>query len=150
MKIIIGADHGGYELKNYLSEWLKSQNHEVKDIGTFSSESIDYPDIAQIVAEEVAKKKFERGILICGSGVGVAIAANKVNGVRAVNAHDVILAKLSREHNDTNVLTMGGRFVAKELAEEIVQTWIKTEFSGGRHEKRIDKIAEIEKQNRKD
>lgn len=150
MKIIIWADHGGYELKNHLSEWLKNNHHEIKDIGTFSAESIDYPDIAQVVAEEVSKKNFERGILICGSGVGVAIAANKVNGVRAVNAHDVILAKLSREHNDTNVLTMGGRFVAKELAEEIVQTWIKTEFSGGRHEKRIDKIAEIEKQNRKD
>ncbi len=144
MRIIIGADHGGYELKNHLTEWLKEQNYEVKDIGVFTSDSVDYPDLAKQVASEVADGNFDRGILVCGSGVGVAIAANKINGIRAANCHDVVLARLSREHNNTNVITLGGRFVAKDLAYEILKVWLNTEFSGGRHEKRIEKIKELE------
>lgn len=145
MKIILGADHGGYELKNSISEWLKTQGHEIKDIGAFSSESVDYPDYSKIVGEEVVKGNFDRGVLVCGSGVGISIAANKVKGVRAVLCHDVVIARLSREHNDTNIIAMGGRFIAKELAYEILNVWINTEFSGGRHSKRIEKISLLEK-----
>jgi ribose 5-phosphate isomerase B len=144
MRIIIGADHGGYELKNHLSDWLKEQKYEVNDIGVFTSDSVDYPDLAKQVATGVSAGNFDRGILVCGSGVGVAIAANKINGIRAANCHDVVLARLSREHNNTNILTLGGRFVARELAFEILKVWLNTEFSGGRHEQRIEKIRELE------
>lgn len=144
MKIIIGADHGGFVLKNQITEWLKEQNHEVMDIGVFSGDSVDYPDISKTVATEVSMGNFERGVLVCGSGVGVSIAANKIKGIRAANCHDVVLARLSREHNDTNILTLGGRFVAKELAVEILEVWLITQFSGGRHEKRIKKISDLE------
>jgi len=130
MKIILGADHGGYELKNSIAEWLKTQGHEIKDIGTFSPDSVDYPDYAKIVGEEVVK--------------GIAIAANKVKGVRAVLCHDVVMARLSREHNDTNIITMGGRFIAKDLAYEILNVWLNTGFSGGRHARRIEKISSLE------
>jgi len=145
MKLIIGADHGGYILKNQLSDWLKEEKYEVEDIGVFNSESVDYPDLAKKVAEGVTSGKFDKGILVCGSGVGVAIAANKVSGIRAANCHDVVLARLSREHNDANIITLGGRFVARELAIEILKVWLVTEFSGGRHENRIAKIKEMEK-----
>lgn len=144
MKIILGADHGGYELKNNIAEWLKTQGHQIKDVGTFSPESVDYPDYAKIVGEEVVKGNFDKGILVCGSGVGISIAANKVKGVRAVLCHDVVMAKLSREHNDTNIIAMGGRFIAKDLAYEILNVWLNTEFSGGRHAKRIEKISSLE------
>ena len=144
MKIILGADHGGYELKNSIAEWLKTQGHEIKDIGTFSPDSVDYPDYAKIVGEEVVKGNFDKGILVCGSGVGIAIAANKVKGVRAVLCHDVVMARLSREHNDTNIITMGGRFIAKDLAYEILNVWLNTGFSGGRHARRIEKISSLE------
>ena len=144
MKIILGADHGGFELKNHLTEYLKKAGHEVKDIGVFSTDSVDYPDIARDVALEVANGNFEKGILVCGSGVGVCIAANKVHGIRAVHCHDTVIARLSREHNNTNIITMGGRFIAKELAIEILDIWLKTDFSGSRHQKRIDKIKALE------
>lgn len=144
MKIILGADHGGYELKNNVAEWLKTQGHQIKDVGTFSPESVDYPDYAKIVGEEVVKGNFDKGILVCGSGVGISIAANKVKGVRAVLCHDVVMARLSREHNDTNIIAMGGRFIAKDLAYEILNVWLNTEFSGGRHARRIEKISSLE------
>ena len=144
MKIILGADHGGFELKNDIAKWLETQGYQIQDIGTFSSESVDYPDFSLKVAQEVTNGIFERGVLGCGSGVGVAIAANKVNGIRAVQCHDTVIARLSREHNDTNIITMGGRFIAKELAYEIMTIWLNTEFAGGRHYKRIDKINSIE------
>jgi ribose 5-phosphate isomerase B len=144
MKIIIGADHGGYILKNQVAEWLKKENYEVEDIGVFTDASVDYPDLAKTVANGVVSGKFARGILVCGSGVGVAIAANKVKGILAVNCHDVVMARLSREHNNTNVITMGGRFIAKEMAVEILKVWLNTEFSGGRHANRIAKIQELE------
>lgn len=144
MKIILGADHGGYELKNHITDWLTKQSYNVTDIGVFSSESVDYPDIAFEVAQKVADGLYDRGILVCGSGVGVSITANKVKGIRAVLCHDTVTARLSREHNDTNVIAMGGRFVAKELAYEIINIWLNTDFSEGRHEQRINKISGIE------
>lgn len=144
MKIIIGADHGGYELKNSLTDWLKSKNYEVKDIGVFTSDSVDYPDISKTVGESVSKGEFDRGILVCGSGVGVNIAVNKIKGIRSTHCHDTVIARLSREHNNTNVITMGGRFIAKELAQEILEIWLKTEFLGGRHQNRVNKIAQME------
>ncbi|MFN8579231.1 MAG: ribose 5-phosphate isomerase B [Candidatus Sericytochromatia bacterium] len=144
MKIIIGADHGGYELKNSISEWLKSKNYEIKDIGVFTSDSVDYPDISKTVGEAVSKGDYDRGILVCGSGVGVNIAVNKIKGIRSTHCHDTVIARLSREHNDTNVITMGGRFIAKELAQEILDIWLKTEFLGGRHQNRVNKISEME------
>lgn len=144
MKIIIGADHGGYELKNSISEWLNTKGYEIKDIGVFTSDSVDYPDISKLVGEAVASGEFERGILVCGSGVGVNIAANKIKGIRSTHCHDTVIARLSREHNDTNVITMGGRFIAKELAYEILDIWLNTQFSGGRHQNRINKIDQME------
>ena len=147
MKIIIGADHGGYLLKDSVGVWLKENGHEVKDIGVFTGDSVDYPDISESLAQEVACGNYERGLLFCGSGVGVSIAANKVKGIRAINCHDVILARLCREHNDTNILTMGGRFVAKEKAIEIVKVWLETKFEGDRHIRRINKISKLEEKN---
>jgi ribose 5-phosphate isomerase B len=144
MKIIIGADHGGYELKNNICTWLKENNYQFEDIGVFNSHSVDYPDIAYKVAKSVSNSEFQRGIIICGSGVGVCIAANKVKGIRAVNCHDTVTARLSREHNDTNIITFGGRFIAKELAYEILKVWLNTDFQGERHINRIRKIFEIE------
>lgn len=144
MKIILGADHGGYELKNHITEWLKQQGHEVNDIGVFTNESIDYPDITKPVAEGVINGDYDRGILVCGSGVGVNIAANKFHGIRAVNCHDTVMARLCREHNNTNIITFGGRFIAKELAYEILNIWLNTEFQGGRHQGRINKIHALE------
>jgi ribose 5-phosphate isomerase B len=144
MRIIIGADHGGYELKNNLTKWLNSQGHEIKDIGVFSSDSVDYPDISKTVGEEVSNGNYERGILVCGSGVGVNIAVNKIKGIRSTHCHDTVIARLSREHNNTNIITMGGRFIAKELAQEILNVWLTTDFLGGRHQNRIDKISQME------
>lgn len=145
MKIILGADHGGFELKNNIAKWLETQGHQIEDIGTFSNESVDYPDFSLKVAHEVANGNFEKGVLVCGSGVGVMLAANKVKGIRAVQCHDTVVARLSREHNDANIITMGGRFIAKELAYEIISVWLNTEFLNGRHSKRIEKITLIEK-----
>lgn len=146
MKIILGADHGGYELKNHITKWLTQHDYDVNDIGVFSSESMDYPDIALEVSQKVSDGTYDRGVLVCGSGVGVSITANKVKGIRAVLCHDTVMARLSREHNDTNIIAMGGRFVAKELAFEILNVWLNTNFSEGRHQQRINKISNIEKE----
>lgn len=144
MKIAVGADHAGYELKNHLAEALRKAGHEVTDFGTNSGESTDYPDYARAVAESVSAGKADRGVLVCGSGVGMEIAANKVHGVRAANVHTVEEAALSRQHNNANVVTMGARFIAPALAQELVDTFLKTEFEGGRHERRVGKITDIE------
>ncbi|GIW22934.1 MAG: ribose 5-phosphate isomerase B [Candidatus Sericytochromatia bacterium] len=144
MKIILGADHGGYELKNNIALWLKENNYQFEDIGVFTPDSVDYPDIAYKVAKSVSNSEFDRGILVCGSGVGVSIVANKVKGIRAVNCHDTVTARLSRQHNNTNIITFGGRFIAKEMAYEILKVWLNTEFEGGRHTNRINKIKQIE------
>ena len=145
MKIAIGCDHGGFELKNEIIKYLESENYEVKEFGTYSTDSCDYPDIAQPVAEAVAAKEFDFGILICGTGIGIGIAANKVPGIRAALCSDTFSAHATREHNNANILTMGQRVVGTGLALEIVKTFLNAEFEGDRHLKRIDKITAIEK-----
>ena len=146
MKIALGCDHGGFELKEDLKNFLIEQGYEVIDYGTNSPEMIDYPDITFPLAKDVAKGKCERGIICCGTGVGVSIAANKVHGIRAANCHDTFSARASREHNNANILTLGGRVIGKGLAQEIVQVWLNSEFIEGRHLRRINKISDYEKQ----
>lgn len=141
MKIAIGADHAGFKLKEIVKEYLASKKIEFKDFGTNSEESVDYPDYAHPVAEAVAKGEFGRGILICGSGVGVCITANKTKGIRAILAHDTYTAKQSREHGDCNIICLAGKKLSKAQAAEILDVWLKTEFSGEeRHLRRIKKI----------
>lgn len=145
MKIAIGSDHGGYNLKNEIKKILQSLQVESKDFGTYSTESVDYPDFAKSVTEEVAKGEFDRGILICGTGIGMSIAANKVPGIRAALCHDCFSAKATREHNDSNVLCLGERVIGTSLALEIVKIWLETDFTAGRHQRRIDKISTLER-----
>ena len=138
--IALGADHAGYELKQILGQWLSEQGHLVSDFGTHSTASVDYPDIAAAVARAVRVGAAERGLLVCGSGVGMAIAANKVAGIRAAVAGDVVTARLCREHNDTNVLALGARAVGRDAAVAIVHAWLETAFAGGRHARRVEKL----------
>jgi ribose 5-phosphate isomerase B len=145
MRISIGSDHAGFELKEKLEAHLRAMGHEVSDVGTHNDDSVDYPDLAAAVGTAVAKGEAERGVLVCGSGVGVAIAANKVDGVRAANVYDPEMAKMSRLHNDANVVTMGGRYLPEEVALDIVDTFLDTAFEGGRHQRRIDKITALER-----
>ncbi len=144
MKIAVGADHAGFRLKTHLARLLELQGHQVADLGTFSEDSVDYPDIAAAVAGAVAGGKAERGLLVCGTGIGVAIAANKVDGIRAATCNDLFTARKSREHNDANVLTLGARVVGEGLAEDIVRGFMETDFEAGRHQRRIDKIRALE------
>lgn len=144
MRIAIGSDHAGYELKEAVAPSLAAAGHELIDVGTDSTESVDYPDPAVRAARMVAEGAADRGVIVCGSGVGVAIVANKVDGVRAVNAHDAEEAEMSRRHNDANVLTLGGRRLDAEAADPIVETFLGTEFEGGRHARRVEKIAAVE------
>jgi ribose 5-phosphate isomerase B len=144
VKIAIGSDHAGYELKEYLKKILKDQNCSVFDVGTDTETSVDYTDFALKVAGLVSEGTMERGILVCGTGAGMSIAANKVKGVRAILAQDLYVAAQSRRHLDANVLVLGGRVTGKGLAEEIVKIWLDTSFEGGRHQRRVDKIAEWE------
>ena len=147
MKIAIGCDHGGFQLKAAVMQYLADKGYAYEDFGTFSEESCDYPDIAIKVAEEVAAGKYDKGILICGTGIGIGIAANKVPGIRAALCHDTFSAHASREHNDANILTMGQRVIGQGLALDIVDIWLHTAFEGGRHQRRIDKIHAREAQN---
>ena len=144
MRIAIGADHAGYELKEHLKAVLTADGHEVLDRGTDSRRSVDYPPIMAAVARDVAEGRADRGIVLGGSGQGEQIAANKVHGIRAALCNDLYTARMSRLHNDANVLAMGARIVAPALAEEILATWLETEFEGGRHQARLDQIAAIE------
>ena len=146
MRIAIGADHAGYELKEHLKATLSADGHTVVDCGTDSTESVDYPQFCAAVGRLVTAGEVERGIVLGGSGQGEQIAANKVPGVRAALCNDLYLARLSREHNDANVLAMGGRVVASGLADEILRLWLATPFEGGRHQRRLDQIAELEKE----
>jgi len=146
MKISLGADHAGYELKERLKQRLVQEGIQVDDEGTTSTESVDYPDYALKVGEKVAQKKVDLGVLVCGSGVGMAIAANKVPGVRAGNVSSVVEAGLSREHNNANVLSIGARFLDDATAYAIVEKFLHTDFAGGRHQRRVDKISEIERE----
>ncbi len=140
-EIIIASDHAGYELKEHIKNYLQNNKYEVKDLGCNSLDSVNYPDYAHQVAKEVLATK-ARGILVCGSGIGMSMAANRHEGIRAALCTSVEYAKLSREHNDSNILVMGARFIDKELAESIVNTWLNTEFAGGRHQLRVDLIEE--------
>lgn len=137
-RLVIGSDHGGFVLKGKIIEHLKSQGYEIKDVGTNSTESCDYPVYAKAVGNAVASGEFEKGILVCGSGIGVSIVANKVKGVRAALCHESHSAMLSRLHNNANVLCLGERITGESLALDIVDVWLKSEFEGGRHQKRID------------
>jgi len=144
MKIALGSDHAGFELKEDLRAYLAELKIEALDLGTYSEDSADYPDVAAKVAEKVARGEVERGLLICGTGIGMSIVANRFAGVRAALCHDLYTARISREHNDANILVLGGRLIGKGLAREILKVWLESGFQGGRHEKRIRKIAALE------
>lgn len=144
MTIAIGCDHAGIELKEEIVSLLKDLRIEYVDYGTNGPQSVDYPDFGEKVSEDVSKKKIERGILICGTGIGMSIVANKFPGVRASLCNELFTAKMSRLHNDANILVLGGRIVGKDLAKEIVKTWISTPFEGERHSARLNKIIKIE------
>lgn len=137
-------------MKQQIAAALRASGHDIEDFGTNTAESVDYPDFAEPPAREVAVGNAEKGVIVCGSGVGVAIVANKVDGVRAVNAHDVEEAEMSRKHNDANVVTLSGRNLEADAAVEIVNAFIATDFEGGRHQRRVEKIAEVEAHNAKD
>ena len=145
MKIAIGSDHAGFEMKERLKDILKELGHQLQDHGTDSNESCDYPDFAAKVARDVSNGEAERGILICGSGVGMSITANKFCGIRAALCVTEEIAKLSRNHNDSNVLCMGSRILSEDLLKAITKTWLTSDYEGGRHQKRIDKITAFEK-----
>ncbi len=138
--LIIGSDHAGFELKEHLKKALDRRGIAYQDVGTHSAEPVDYPDFAHEVARAVGSGEAERGLLVCGSGQGMAMVANKYEGVRAALPHDEASARLSREHNDANVLALGGRVVSPEAAERILDAWLQTPFAGGRHQRRVDKI----------
>ena len=146
MRVAIGADHAGFALKEHLKTTLAADGHDVVDLGTDSEASVDYPPICADVGRAVVKGEADRGIVLGGSGQGEQIAANKVRGVRAALCNDLYTARLSREHNDANVLAMGGRIVATGLADEILRLWLATPFEGGRHQRRVEQIADIEEE----
>jgi len=146
MQIGLACDHGGFELKEEIKTFLKSLGVEPIDMGTFNEDSVDYPDFGVLVAEKVSRGELERGILICGTGIGMAMVANKFPRIRAALANDLYSSRCSREHNDANILIIGGRIVGKELAKEIVKVWLETPFAGGRHKRRLEKIEELEKE----
>jgi len=142
--VALGADHAGFPLKEDLKAWLIGQGYDVVDLGTQSAESVDYPDFAVGVGSAVTAGKADRGILVCGTGIGMAMAANKLPGVRAAACSDAFTARMSREHNDANVLALGARITSREAAIEILELWLETEFAGGRHARRVDKIIALD------
>lgn len=144
MRIAIASDHGGIHLRAEIIDLLQQLDYEYDDFGPHSSESVDYPDYAKIVAEGVVTGKYDRGILICGTGIGMSIAANKIHGIRCALVHDCFTARVTREHNNSNVIAMGERVIGPSLAREIVEIWLKSEFEGGRHQIRINKISDLE------
>lgn len=144
VKIAMGSDHAGHKLKVEVEKVLQDMDVEIEDYGCNCEESVDYPDYAQPVAERVAAGEVDKGILICGTGIGISISANKINGIRAAVCHDVFSAKASRAHNNSNILAMGERVVGPGLAGEIVKAWLETEFEGGRHADRVDKMMAME------
>jgi ribose 5-phosphate isomerase B len=144
MKLVLACDHGGYELKEIIKEHLINKGYSIMDIGTHSIESVDYPDYGKGAAEAVASKEVDRGIVICGTGIGISMAANKVKGIRCALCTDTYMARMSRLHNNSNMLALGNRVIGSGLALDIVDVWLETDFEGGRHEKRVNKIMEIE------
>ncbi len=149
MKVAVGADHGGLDLKKVIVEVLSADAIEVIDVGTNSPASVDYPDYAEKVAKLVIAKEVDFGILVCGTGIGMCIAANKFPGIRAALAWDIFTARMARRHNNANILTIGGRVTGPELAKEIVRTFVREPYEGGRHEARIEKISKIEREPRR-
>jgi ribose 5-phosphate isomerase B len=142
--VALGADHAGFPLKEDLKTWLISRGYDVVDLGTQSAESVDYPDFAVEVGNAVVAGKADRGVLVCGTGIGMSMAANKVPGIRAAACSDAYTARMSREHNDANVLALGARITSREAAIEIVEIWLAAEFTGGRHARRVDKIVALD------
>jgi ribose 5-phosphate isomerase B len=146
-RIAIGSDHAGFPIKEEIRKHLESAGYAVDDQGTSSEDYVDYPDYGKAVGERVAAKQDDLGIVVCGSGIGISIAANKVPGIRAALAHNVLTAQLAREHNDANVLAIGARIVTPAVALEMVQTFLTTPYAGGRHQRRLDKITQIENES---
>ncbi len=144
-KIAIGSDHAGFELKENLKEFLKELGYDITDLGTNSLDSVDYPLIAKALATLVTNKNPDKGILICGTGIGMSIAANKIKGIIAAHCYDTETAKLARQHNNSNILALGGRITSPEIAKHIVQTWLETKFEGGRHLRRVQEIRDLER-----
>ena len=143
--LAIGSDHGGYELKEHIKKYLDEKGVEYKDFGCYDESSVDYPDIAETVCKSIIDGESENGILVCGTGIGISIAANKIDGIRAAHCHDIYSAEMTKRHNNANVICMGGRVIGRELAFKIVDAWLGAEFEGGRHQTRIDKIHNLEK-----
>ncbi len=146
MRIAIGTDHRGFAIRQKVVELVQQLGHEVIDVGAFSADAVDYPDIAFDVAHRVSRGEADRGILVCGTGLGMCIAANKVRGVRAAPCHDDITAELSRRHNDANVLCLSADLLGERLIDRMVEIWLNTPFEGGRHARRVEKISEIERE----
>jgi ribose 5-phosphate isomerase B len=146
MRIAVGTDHRGFAIRAKVVQLLQGLGHDVTDVGTFSADSVDYPDIAADVAHKVSRGEAERGILVCGTGLGMCIAANKVQGVRAAPCHDDITAEMSRRHNDANVLCLSADLLGERLIDRMIEIWLTTPFEGGRHARRLDKIAELERE----
>lgn len=144
MKIAVACDHGGLRLKNVLAEEMIKQGYEVVDFGTYTDDSCDYPDFAAKAAKAVANGECEKGVVVCGTGIGISISCNKVKGIRCALVHDVFSAKATRAHNDTNMLAMGQRVIGEGLALEILNAWLNTEYEGGRHDLRIEKMMSLE------
>ena len=145
LKIAIASDHRGLKIKNRLIQSLQASGYQLFDQGTDSDQPVDYPDYARIVAEKVSKGEAERGILICGTGIGMSIAANKFEGVRAASCYDEVMVEMSRRHNDVNILCLPGDLIGDRSVDDLVKMWLKTEFDGGRHLQRIEKITELER-----
>ena len=143
--IAIGCDHGAFNLKNAVKKYLEERGLEVKDFGIYQDARADYPDIAEVVCKSIVAGECEKGILLCGTGIGISIAANKIKGIRAAVCNEVYSAKMAKCHNNANVITLGGRVVGEDVALEIVSAWLDSEFMGGRHQQRIDKITNLEK-----
>ena len=144
MKIALGSDHGGYALKMHIVETIKKQGHEVEDFGCYSTESCDYPDFGAAAAKAVAEGRCERGIVICTTGIGISIAANKVKGIRCGHCADCLEAEMTRKHNDANMMAIGAGFTGPNMADRMVEVFLSTEFEGGRHQRRVDKMMALE------
>jgi len=148
MKIVLGSDHAGFELKADLRAYLIEQDIAICDVGVAGETPADYPEIARAVAEKISRREFERGILVCGSGIGMSIVANRFPGVRAALCHDLYTARMSREHNDANLLVLGGRLIGKGLAREMIKVWLESIFQGGHHQRRLDQIESLDQEMR--
>jgi ribose 5-phosphate isomerase B len=145
LRIAVGSDHRGFSVRAKLIDLLERLGHEVDDVGAFSSDAVDYPDIAALVAAKISRHEADRGILICGTGLGMCIAANKFAGVRAAPCHDDLTAEMSRRHNDANILCLSADLLGERILDRMIETWLTTPFEGGRHARRIEKIAELER-----